>query len=152
MERNIVWTDKLKVGIKEIDKQHKIFYKFVNHLLDECLASREIDPDNTRKRISKIRTFAVKHFHSEESLMSEFNYPYFKEHREKHRDILDRLMEYKIRAEYRELDRDSTLKFAYFLIEWFSNQTLNDDLKLANYLTKEVGFGRKLIIKLHEFF
>jgi hemerythrin len=125
MENKIAWDNELKVGIKEIDDQHKVFYDFVNHLLDECCSNDNVDNAKIKQHISNIRTFAVKHFHAEERLMIEFKYPNYLVHRQKHREILDKLMLIKVKVENGEMRKDALIKFSYFLIEWFSGQTLN---------------------------
>jgi hemerythrin len=152
MDKKIIWTDELKVGIKEIDNQHKAFFDFINQLLEECNTNDNIDNSKIKHHISNIRTFAVKHFHAEERLMKEFKYPHYLEHHQKHKEILDKLMLYKLKAANGEANKNDIIKFSYFLVEWFTGQTLNDDMRFTAYLKNKVGFGKKFMLKLKEIF
>ena len=152
MKRKINWTDDLKLGIPEIDRQHKIFYQFINHLLDECLASGSIGMIKVKEHISMIQSFAAKHFNAEVMLMRDYDYPLYEEHKEKHQEILAELKKIKAKIENEDVGQDALIYFTYYLLEWFTTQTLIHDRKLADFLRNEIGFGKKLMLKLKKYF
>lgn len=148
--KDIRWSSKISVGIPEIDRQHKIFYRLVNHLIK--IGSEEISREEIVKHIKNTRIFAVKHFRAEEKVMEDYNYTFYQEHKKKHRDILELLMDYALKAERGEVDQETLNQFSYTLIDWFAKQTLDDDIKLANFLKNDIGLGRKLYDKLKGYF
>jgi hemerythrin len=80
--------------------------------------------------------YAMEHFDAEEALMRSRKYPAYEEHLAKHnvfRDWTDTLAT-ELEGET-DLD-EYTIRLSKWLIEWFCDQVLTDDRKLAAFLKK----------------
>lgn len=76
------WTPELRVGVEEIDAQHRALIDRVNKLVDACAAGRclaEVEPV-----MEFLRTYVARHFADEEGLMERSGYPEREGHRREH--------------------------------------------------------------------
>ena len=81
----IKWDDKYSVGLSIVDEEHKEFIGIINKAI---LAKEHNDnPEEIREVLREMTIYALKHFKTEESYMKVFNYPYYQDHKEEHRDF-----------------------------------------------------------------
>ena len=83
------WENAYSVGIKPIDIQHKKLFDLVNKLyvLEESTTGKE----EIREILYAFRDYTIVHFKDEEAYMLAIGYPEFKEHKEIHELIVERL-------------------------------------------------------------
>src|SRR5512146_188324 len=90
------WSEKLSVGIKTIDSQHKELFKRINNLVRAIKEHRcRAEIDGTLKFLDD---YARVHFTEEERHMREAGYPGLDEQREQHKKYLTSLAELKAEA------------------------------------------------------
>lgn len=133
----IEFTDDLKLGIQNIDDQHKkiiqlynLFIIEVNHMvIDDDTSAASIGeiteiPPKIHELIDELMNYINFHFVDEEEFMAEINYSGYDEHLEKHLDIVDELSYY-----YDELKDGSLdiIAFALFFQNWIINHIKKDD-------------------------
>ncbi|MGA3160165.1 MAG: bacteriohemerythrin [Terracidiphilus sp.] len=91
----IVWTDRMSVGVKLLDNDHKKLVLLVNNLHDGIVAG------HARPALEcifgKLVDFTRLHFSHEERLLAGTSYQGWAAHRQEHDQLLDQLMELQAR-------------------------------------------------------
>ena len=146
------WREDFLTGIKEIDDQHRILFKYLEELQNFSIRDSEINSDEVYRNVSDTWTFAVKHFFAEESLMKDLNYPEFQTHRTSHQRIASNFMELKNRIKNKKVNKGDLNEFCDLIFNWFTEDTLPLDQKFAIYLKEDVNLGKKLLHKLKKYF
>ena len=83
------WKDEYRVGIAQIDEQHKNLFDLVNRLYSAFSAKKtENDLDDV---FSDLFAYTIKHFTEEEALLEQSNYENLKDHKQKHNEFIDKL-------------------------------------------------------------
>lgn len=87
----IKWTDAYRLGVDEVDSEHRELIDLINGLHDHI----EVGADYLQvvELLGEIYSRIAAHFAHEESLMREANYPHLAEHKEDHETLLDDLRE-----------------------------------------------------------
>jgi hemerythrin-like metal-binding protein len=87
MEFSIEWNDSYLIGVDEIDNQHKSIVKLAN----------SISPKSTKLEIAssvmELYKYTRTHFHDEELIMEQNNYPDLNVHKEMHNKLIEKLNE-----------------------------------------------------------
>ena len=124
-----------RTGIPLIDNQHEEYLDLVDDLFKLCERT-DVEQAIVDASLRKALAFAVEHFDAEESLMLSIGYDDYEVHRAKHdefRDQVDRLCAMSSEAISPE---DQLIHLTEWLLEWFCDQTLVHDRRLAGYLKK----------------
>lgn len=131
----IVWKEDYFTGIERIDEQHQVLVSTLNEANARLAggASRELLEQITRDLLS----YAIYHFETEESLMSEYDYAGLAEadneqHRQEHRAFSRKVVA--IREGLKDGQLVSREELLGFLNNWLVNHILNTDRKLAAFL------------------
>ncbi len=131
---SVEWNDNYSVNIEEIDMQHREFIKLINELL------KSVANGTSKEIISSIfkdlTVYAAIHFETEEDYFEKFNYPESSFHKQQHKDIAEKIEEFKKRNEEGREILDSEI--VYFLISWFISHVMLIDKRFTKYL-KENG-------------
>ncbi len=87
------WKEEYRLGLDDIDRQHKKFFEMSGALRTFLEESRgqEFDTAQLVWRISDFRQYAFYHFHTEESLMVRMRFPAYFEHRDAHNEYLNKI-------------------------------------------------------------
>ncbi len=128
----VTFSDKFKLGIETIDKQHKRWFDFVNKVYEALQKHEAIDKLNTI--FQELIDYTNYHFGFEEKYMKDFNLPILEEHKKKHQKFVDDL-----RALYEEYSSgkvDVPYKLVLFLKRWVESHVLNDDRKYVEDFKK----------------
>ena len=128
--------EKLRTGIPLIDSQHEHYIDLVDDLFGLC-ETVNVDQKIFDAKLGEVFAFAVEHFDAEEALMLSVKYPDYENHREQHegfKNQVDRLSA--LSKNEHSLD-DQIIQLAKWLVEWFINQTLVHDRKLARFLNDQ---------------
>ncbi len=80
---DFVWTEKLAVGVREIDIQHRVLFAKINDLV------RAIDSEDSTEHIEEffvfLEDYAASHFSMEQKAMGVYKYPEKAAHMEQHK-------------------------------------------------------------------
>jgi len=128
--RKLEWSDKLNLGIADIDDEHKKLLKIANALINA--SSRGRGKEVINDILGKLREYTVYHFYDEEKFMTSIDYPGLMEHAREHEWLKERVKEYR-RALYKKLKVDPE-KVRRFLKEWLIDHILGMDMKIAAYI------------------
>ncbi|MDQ1267153.1 MAG: hemerythrin [Bacteroidota bacterium] len=125
---SLVWDDSFLTGIDNIDFEHRIFFNLIIEIVNETKIQK-----TTNKLIRKVRElikYAAFHFESEENFMLDIDYPEYDYHKSLHFDLIQ---EFNINNYEFENEVITIQKYIKFLVNWFINHTINEDIKIGNY-------------------
>ena len=120
----IVWSDRLSVGIIRFDEQHKQLVTMLNKLIrDPALTTTS---ETGSEVLANMTQYAREHFKSEEELMIEFGYPDYEEHRARHLSFLYKVVEFCSKTNL----GDETIpdQLLEFLKNWLATHILEEDM------------------------
>ncbi len=129
------WSEKLAVGIKTIDSQHKELFKRINNLVTAIKQHRcKAEIDGTLKFLDD---YARIHFADEEKHMREAGYPGIDEQRVQHKKYLESLAELKAEASLPRVPGstyDLSATTNQVIVDWIVDHIMNLDIKFGEYL------------------
>lgn len=120
------WKDEFKVGIAEVDHEHRELIGLINELHGYIQASRDLD--EILDTLGEIYAQISAHFALEEKMMRKTRYPAYAEHKEDHETLLDDL-----RDIMDDVEDDGVLdetQLGIDLNRWFSDHFRTHDAKL----------------------
>jgi hemerythrin len=126
----IVWKPEYNLGIRIVDEQHRGIVTIINSLYYGMQNKHGEDilvPVN-----GMINEYTRIHFKIEEAFLEKCNYPELGEHKEFHRELINKLN--KIGRE--SLRQHDPKEFFDFLKEWWINHICDKDRAFLNYLSK----------------
>jgi len=124
---NVCWSDAYLLGNTVVDEEHKQLFCLIEKLF-HC-SGNEQEVLAILKELIKYTKF---HFAHEEQFMKSINFPYFNDHKQLHKDIVDKLE--KIIQKKGELQLEEfAKKLALFIKENIVAHILIEDKKLNHY-------------------
>jgi hemerythrin len=87
--QKIAWDDSYKIGINEIDRQHKMLFDLVNRLYD--LEEGQNTKEKLRTILYEFSDYVKIHFQDEEAYLDSIGFPGIVEHKEVHQNLIDNL-------------------------------------------------------------
>jgi len=129
----LIWTESLKTGVPEIDRQHQQLINQMNLLYEA------IQNDQGMQEIQNIMTFLSKyvndHFGYEESCMYRYQCPVAKENKSAHLHFINSLNEIKQELNSQGASVNLAIKVNQNLLEWFANHIRKIDSQLKSVIT-----------------
>jgi len=125
------WSDKLSVGVKALDEDHKKLVGMVNQLHEGLVAGhgREV----LAKILDGLVSYTKVHFAREEKYFLESGYPGAALHKKEHDHLTQQVLD--VQKKYKE-GTSSTLSLdvMHFLKDWLVNHIQKDDQKYMHHL------------------
>ena len=90
-EQLLQWSDSYKVGIQEVDEQHKELVAMLN-ALHVAIVERHAK-EASRKILDQLADYTHTHFLLEESLMRVTHYPGFDIHKQQHEELIKQVVD-----------------------------------------------------------
>ncbi len=120
--------DKYSVGISMIDKEHK---KIIGILNKAIFAKEHNDsPEEIKEVLKEMTNYALTHIKIEESYMELFNYPYYQDHKEEHRDFHFETKDYLYKL--MKGDSQAANEMLEYLKSWLVNHIQGTDKKFID--------------------
>lgn len=126
---SLQWSDNLRIGVDEIDSQHKNLFEILNrteNLKNDSRAYNEI--------LSSLESYVVDHFTSEENLMLTSRYPDYEKHRTQHVTFMRDFSGIKIQYQMNPAALEMEKKLNYLLSEWWLRHVSETDRAFGDYL------------------
>lgn len=136
MKEFIIWKKKWDTGINKIDEQHHNFVEIINQTYS--LIKNKHDGKKLNRLLSDITEYARVHFSTEEEYFDETKYPDANEHKQKHFDLLAKVISFNKRFEAKEEHLKLVADFLDFLKEWLDSHLIKVDSEYVPWL-KEHG-------------
>jgi len=134
-ERNmsaiIQWSDKLSLGIPEIDGQHKGLIDVINELW-HAIVSRK-DANYLLGILNKLEQYTFAHFTAEEAVMRVENYPRLRDHYDEHQKFIGHLKGTRAKIENGE---EIALELLHFLTDWLVKHIQVSDKDYSNFIAE----------------
>ncbi|WP_419779897.1 bacteriohemerythrin [Maridesulfovibrio sp.] len=131
--KRLEWSDKLNLGVPQIDNQHKELIRLVNGLISAVSLDR---PEKTIKNVlKKLREYTVFHFNSEEVFMDSIGYDNLNKHVAEHIDLKKKVKEFQ-RSIYKG-ESVEVMTLLDFLKPWLLNHILESDREIAAFIKRE---------------
>jgi len=126
-EEVLIWTDDLRVGVDEIDKDHQRIFALTNR------ASRiGIGDDRVAEVIEGMIAYTRYHFKREEVIMEAVGYPDLNAHCKYHRRLEEEVEAHAV--SWREKPNAENLhELQRFLRDWWRHHILATDMSIAEY-------------------
>ena len=127
----VVWSDKLSVGVKSIDDQHKKLVTLVNQLHDGMMAGK--GKEAVGPVLKGLIDYTASHFKYEEDLFARTGYPEGAAHKKDHDDLVKKVLE--IQKKYEQSGPGVlTIQVMNFLKDWLTAHILGSDMKYGPHL------------------
>lgn len=123
------WDDALRVGVVQIDNEHRLICGLINDLLKVAEAGPTIQAQVLERSWTKLLDAIERHFASEEQLLDDAGYPELLAHRQQHRDLVEQLDRYRSKG---ALMVNSEM--VAFLRHWFQHHLQTEDQIYATFL------------------
>lgn len=126
----VIWNDSLKIGVPEIDRQHKQLIEQLNQLVDAMHNNR--GKDEIQEIVKFLDLYVSQHFSFEEGCMNRCRCPVASQNAAAHAYFIKVLSE--VKAELRNKGTSLTLaiKVNEQLLDWFVNHIKKVDIQLKN--------------------
>lgn len=123
----IKWKDEYKIGVSQIDEQHKKLFEICNNTYE--LLKNEIYLDKYDKIIqllNELREYTIYHFKSEEEYMKKIGYKKLLSHKVYHTDFIEKInsMDFKTIDEHQDA---TIIEILDFVLKWIENHILSID-------------------------
>lgn len=129
-ETTVEWTDKLSVGIKGIDEQHKVLVHILNRLI--TAVSKHEGDKVIRGTIDSLIEYTKSHFALEERLMTAAGYSELNSHVIEHRQFTEKV--YLLAEQHLLENKPIDHEMVDFLRDWYTKHVQGSDMKLGKAL------------------
>jgi len=126
----LTWDETYKVGISEIDQQHKRLIQMINDLQEALVAQK--GQLALGEIVGRMLDYAAYHFATEELLLETNGYAQFGAHKREHEGFTAKAQELRRRVDNKSFVL--TLEVLRFLRDWLSQHILVNDKKYAPFL------------------
>lgn len=134
----VQWSDSYRIGLAEIDDQHKTLIDLMNDLWTAIAV--DANAQDCGKILLRLEHYTVAHFGAEETMMRTIGYPDFDAHQAAHQHFVKRLQ---TEAQRLQQGERLSLDILHFLRDWLVNHILVNDKAYAAYYAgkdKPAGF------------
>ena len=121
----IEWTQKLSVGVPEMDEQHKKLVELINRL-HEAMRKGE-GPSVIKAVLNELVTYIKVHFAAEERMLASREYPGLAAQKRMHKVFTDKVAEMNQKVQSGAML--SSITVSSFLQDWLVNHIQNEDKK-----------------------
>jgi len=125
------WDKDLETGNTTVDDQHKEIFSLVKQVLDaDILSDRK---EKTETALNFLADYAVRHFASEEELMTESKYPQYYQHKALHDNFVKKVVDF-IELYQKESDTVSVSEtINNFVVVWLEEHIMVSDRAMAKF-------------------
>ena len=89
----VSWDKNCRVGVEEIDNQHKKLFETINKLHN--LVANERDSNLVEDALNDLANYIEAYFKTEEEYFDKFNYPDTSSHKREHREFVEQVSTFK---------------------------------------------------------
>ena len=138
------WDNLYSVGIINIDKQHKTFFRMFDKFNEKYASSAIVMTDDEVKMdiylyILNLRRYALNHFSLEEKYMLDYRYDSLTEHRRSHNEFIKKIFE--LEKDYYSSGKMNPKKINDFVLSWLDRHIKEKDKDLGGYLKEALDLS-----------
>lgn len=138
----MIWKDKYKIGVPEIDCQHEELFARVTTFVQTLRSDQPWEDKVTKvnETLDFMKNYVVTHFQDEEAYQAQIGYPYFEEHKKVHNNMVAYVVAVSEEYEREGFKEELMQQFGGKLLAWLINHVVADDQEIAEYArSKEVN-------------
>ena len=125
------WNDKMSVGVREIDAEHKNLVSMLNNLYDGMQSGKA--QEALAKVLDELISYTASHFAHEERLFAQTGYPAADGHIAEHRALTKQALE--VQSKYKAgATAALSMEVLNFLRNWLVNHIQGSDRKYGPHL------------------
>ncbi|MBU3160274.1 bacteriohemerythrin [Clostridium frigoris] len=128
-----VWEDKYKVGIAELDEQHKTLIGLINKLYNAMKQGH--GKDVLKSILDDLLGYVKYHFGTEEKYFTKYNYINKNEQIKSHNDFKNTVIEFK--KKFEDGNTFISTELMNFLKNWLGTHILESDMKYGKFLNEK---------------
>ena len=134
----MLWKDKYKLGVPEIDAQHRELFDRVEAFIQDLRADVVWEEKVCRvnETMAFMRDYVVVHFRDEEACQLRVGFPGYEAHKQSHQGMADYVAEISEQCAKNSCDEQLAQQFAGRLMAWLINHVAAEDQQIADYITK----------------
>ena len=130
----MTWSEKLSVGVKQLDDDHKKLVGMVNQLYDAIQSGH--GKDSLGKILAELITYTTVHFAREEKFFAQTNYADTAAHKKQHDDLTKQVLD--VQQKYKAgVSGTLSLEVMNFLKNWLITHIQGSDQKYGPYLNSK---------------
>ncbi|MBP2652015.1 MAG: iron-binding protein, hemerythrin [Firmicutes bacterium] len=130
----IQWSEDYRLGINNIDEQHKQLFELANEsykiLKDEILFDKY---DQIVAIINELKEYTTKHFSEEEEFLASIGYPKLLSHKVQHADFIKKIEDIDLNK-IDENQEQALIDLLDFFSDWLLNHILKTDSEYIKYI------------------
>ena len=126
----IEWTEEIRVGIDEVDEQHRKLFDMLNRLYDSVTEGKE--QSTLVSILDDLVEYTVYHFNTEEKFFAEYEFPGFEEHKAAHDNLTGTAVD--LQAKLKEGSASISFELLDFLHGWLAEHTSGLDKEFGDFL------------------
>lgn len=133
--RKIEWSPEYSVGHLTLDQQHKSIIQLIG-MIHDMAEGQDSEYQQLKQVLLYMMEYSQTHLEYEEKLLKQYNFPEFDDHAARHNLFVRKFVELSAEAE-----KDPHLRLAElssFLVEWWDDHILKEDMKFREFLADKV--------------
>ncbi len=133
----MIWKDSYKIGVQEVDDQHKELFERLNAFLRVVRGKEtmEVKAEKVAETLAFMGEYVIVHFDSEEEIQRRYNYPNYETHRQIHERFKAEIAKFED-GFHRQFDEDLLQEFSGKLLAWLINHVADEDQRIGDYINK----------------
>lgn len=128
-----MWKDAYKIGVQQIDQQHKQLVETLARLLAALKAEEPARTAACKSAMDFIKNYSVVHFGTEEMYQSEIGFPEKDAHKKLHDGFVESMREYEFELMRSGYAHAVMQRFADELVRWWIYHITREDKKMAAF-------------------
>jgi len=130
------WEEKLRVGIDELDDQHKDIFKAAQEMNDAM--SHGKGREKCYSLYKYLATYTEDHFSLEEKYIDMYEYENGEAMKRDHDDFRKRFKKFQKQFDEQGPSVNLVVKSMAWITEWLTNHILTKDIEFAKFLKREL--------------
>jgi len=126
------WSDAYRIGIADIDQQHKGFFEAAHRLYDQILNCE--GEHGLEEAVAFLRRYAEKHFQTEEAFMRRHAFPGLAEHQKLHAAFFESLDHLVDDLEVFGPSQHLADRALHIAQDWLIDHIGDEDMQYATYV------------------
>jgi hemerythrin len=129
----ISWDEKMSVGVKHFDNEHKQLVTLLNNLNQASKIGKS--PKTIEEILTNLIKYTVIHFKHEEDYMALYEYADYEMHKKEHGDLTAQVTDFHVRLKSGKASFNFEL--LAFLHDWLINHILGSDKDYKNFFNSK---------------
>lgn len=128
----MVWKEHYKVGVQQIDEQHKQLLLRLEELLGTIKRNPENEKEECKQAVEFIKSYVKVHFTTEEMYLESIGFTELEAHKLQHEQFAVQIRDLEYELIRQDYNPETVERFANRLIKWWIQHIMREDKKMAD--------------------